>query len=76
MSPSLLADPETNQMVFALCPKLWEIGWRIKYSEGFQMLSPWFGEFMGTLVLILMGDGVVCRRAVEKNRRRKIPVGL
>jgi glycerol uptake facilitator protein len=23
------------------------------------MLSPWFGEFMGTLVLILLGDGVV-----------------
>jgi glycerol uptake facilitator protein len=23
------------------------------------MVSPWFGEFMGTLVLILLGDGVV-----------------
>src|SRR5882672_7697408 len=67
MSPSLLADPERIRW-FALCPKLWEIGWRIKYSEDFQMLSPWFGEFMGTLVLILLGDGVVAGVLLKKSK--------
>src|SRR5208337_1812188 len=43
----------------ALSGKLWETGWRISSAEDSKMLSPWFGEFMGTLVLILMGDVVV-----------------
>ncbi len=30
------------------------------------MLSPWFGEFMGTLVSIQMGDGVVAG-VLQKN---------
>src|SRR5258708_13107227 len=32
------------------------------------MLSPWFGEFMGTLVLILMGDGVVAGVLLKKSK--------
>src|SRR5258707_14856687 len=32
------------------------------------MLSPWFGEFMGTLVLILMGDGVVAGVLLNKSK--------
>jgi glycerol uptake facilitator protein len=32
------------------------------------MLSPWFGEFMGTLVLILLGDGVVAAVVLKKTK--------
>lgn len=32
------------------------------------MLSPWFGEFMGTLVLILLGDGVVAGVLLKKSK--------
>lgn len=32
------------------------------------MLSPWFGEFMGTLVLILLGDGVVASVLLKKSK--------
>lgn len=32
------------------------------------MLSPWFGEFMGTLVLILLGDGVVAAVLLKKSK--------
>ncbi len=32
------------------------------------MLSPWFGEFMGTLILILMGDGVVAGVLLKKSK--------
>ncbi len=32
------------------------------------MLSPWFGEFMGTLVSILMGDGVVAGVLLRKSK--------
>jgi glycerol uptake facilitator protein len=32
------------------------------------MLSPWFGEFMGTLVLILLGDGVVAGVLLRKSK--------
>jgi len=32
------------------------------------MLSPWFGEFMGTLVLILFGDGVVAAVLLRKSK--------
>ena len=32
------------------------------------MLSPWFGEFMGTLVLILFGDGVVAAVLLKKSK--------
>jgi glycerol uptake facilitator protein len=32
------------------------------------MLSPWFGEFMGTLVLILLGDGVVAGVVLKKSK--------
>jgi glycerol uptake facilitator protein len=32
------------------------------------MLAPWFGEFMGTLVLILLGDGVVAGVLLKKSK--------
>ena len=32
------------------------------------MLAPWFGEFMGTLVLILLGDGVVAAVLLKKSK--------
>lgn len=32
------------------------------------MLSPWFGEFMGTMVLILLGDGVVAGVLLRKSK--------
>lgn len=32
------------------------------------MPSPWFGEFMGTLVLILLGDGVVAGVLLKKSK--------
>ncbi len=32
------------------------------------MLSPWFGEFMGTLILILLGDGVVAGVLLRKSK--------
>jgi glycerol uptake facilitator protein len=38
------------------------------FVEDVQMLSPWFGEFMGTLVLILMGDGVVAGVLLRKSK--------
>ncbi len=38
------------------------------------MLSPWFGEFMGTLVLILLGDGVVAGRPSQEIQSRKFRV--
>ncbi len=32
------------------------------------MLTPWFGEFMGTLVLVLLGDGVVASVLLRKTK--------
>lgn len=32
------------------------------------MVSPWFGEFMGTLVLILLGDGVVAGVLLKRSK--------
>ena len=32
------------------------------------MLSPWFGEFMGTLILILLGDGVVAGVLLKRSK--------
>jgi glycerol uptake facilitator protein len=32
------------------------------------MLTPWFGEFMGTMVLILLGDGVVAGVLLRKSK--------
>src|SRR3974390_1117483 len=32
------------------------------------MLSPWFGEFMGTMILILLGDGVVAGVLLKKSK--------
>jgi glycerol uptake facilitator protein len=32
------------------------------------MLTPWFGEFMGTLVLILLGDGVVAGVLLKQSK--------
>jgi len=32
------------------------------------VLSPWFGEFMGTMVLILLGDGVVAGVLLRKSK--------
>jgi glycerol uptake facilitator protein len=32
------------------------------------MISPWFGEFMGTLILILLGDGVVAGVLLKKSK--------
>lgn len=32
------------------------------------MLSPWFGEFMGTMVLILLGDGVVAAVLLRRSK--------
>ena len=32
------------------------------------MLTPWFGEFMGTLVLILLGDGVVAGVLLKRSK--------
>ena len=32
------------------------------------MISPWFGEFMGTFVLILLGDGVVAGVLLKKSK--------
>jgi glycerol uptake facilitator protein len=32
------------------------------------MLTPWFGEFMGTLVLILLGNGVVAGALLKKSK--------
>jgi glycerol uptake facilitator protein len=36
--------------------------------EETRMLSPWFGEFMGTLVLTLLGDGVVAGVLLKKSK--------
>ncbi len=32
------------------------------------MVSPWLGEFLGTLVLILLGDGVVAAVLLKKSK--------
>jgi len=32
------------------------------------MFSPWFGEFMGTMILILLGDGVVAGVLLKKSK--------
>jgi glycerol uptake facilitator protein len=32
------------------------------------MISPWFGEFLGTLVLILLGDGVVAAVLLKRSK--------
>ncbi len=32
------------------------------------MISPWFGEFMGTMVLVLLGDGVVAGVLLKKSK--------
>jgi glycerol uptake facilitator protein len=32
------------------------------------MLTPWFGEFMGTFVLVLLGDGVVAAVLLKKSK--------
>ena len=32
------------------------------------MVSPFFGEFMGTLVLILLGDGVVAGVVLKRSK--------
>lgn len=32
------------------------------------MLSPWFGEFMGTMILVLLGDGVVAGVLLKKSK--------
>jgi len=32
------------------------------------MLTPWFGEFMGTMILILLGDGVVAAVLLRKSK--------
>jgi glycerol uptake facilitator protein len=32
------------------------------------MVSPFFGEFMGTLVLILLGDGVVADVLLKRSK--------
>ena len=32
------------------------------------MVSPFFGEFMGTLVLILLGDGVVANVLLKRSK--------
>jgi glycerol uptake facilitator protein len=47
---------------------LWEIEGRAKTEEGLGMLTPWFGEFLGTLVLILLGDGVVAGVLLKKSK--------
>src|SRR5215470_13118534 len=39
-----------------------------KNPGGVRMLTPWFGEFMGTLVLILLGDGVVAAVLLKKSK--------
>ena len=37
-------------------------------SEGELMLAKCFGEFMGTLVLILLGDGVVANVLLKRSK--------
>jgi glycerol uptake facilitator protein len=32
------------------------------------MISPWLGEFLGTLILILLGDGVVAAVLLKKSK--------
>jgi len=32
------------------------------------MTSPWLGEFLGTLILILLGDGVVAAVLLKKSK--------
>ncbi|HEY1183837.1 MAG TPA: aquaporin, partial [Bryobacteraceae bacterium] len=32
------------------------------------MASPWFGEFMGTLILILLGDGVCANVLLKRSK--------
>ncbi len=32
------------------------------------MITPWFGEFMGTMVLVLMGDGVVAGVLLKRSK--------
>jgi glycerol uptake facilitator len=36
--------------------------------EELGVLTPWFGEFMGTMVLILLGDGVVAGVLLRKSK--------
>jgi glycerol uptake facilitator protein len=38
------------------------------FAEDTSMLSPFLGEFMGTLVLILLGDGVVAGVLLKKSK--------
>ena len=38
-----------------------------------QLTSAIFGEFMGTLVLVLLGDGVVAERSADKNSKAENP---
>ncbi len=40
------------------------------------MPSPWFGEFMGTLVLILLGDGVVAAVLLKKSKAENAGWGV
>ena len=47
-------------------------GWK---NKGYPMEKQMFGEFMGTLVLILMGNGVVANVLLQANPRRRMPAG-
>jgi glycerol uptake facilitator protein len=51
-----------------LCEEYFPVRGGPRSSEAFGMVSPWFGEFMGTLVLILLGDGVVAGVLLKQSK--------
>jgi glycerol uptake facilitator protein len=46
---------------------VWAIGFRLHFFQERVMHSPWFGEFMGTLVLVLLGNGVCAGVTLRKS---------
>jgi glycerol uptake facilitator protein len=43
-------------------------GFGVNATEGHQMLTRCLGEFMGTLVLIFLGDGVVANILLKRSK--------
>lgn len=42
-------------------------GWSQRKGKEARMHTPWFGEFIGTLVLVLLGNGVGANTTLRKS---------
>src|ERR1700690_219642 len=62
--PGIRAPPGKPLRFLPFCGK--QEPWDNTEERG--MLSPWLGEFLGTLVLVLLGDGVVAGVVLKKSK--------